>query len=635
MKIIRFHQDGAFSVIAVLIAVVVLSSFVAVAFSFTSSNGRMAQRSRQLAAAEGVAEGGLELLFARWRAAGRAGAVSNQGLPSTSDISTMTGASHAPGGNDYPDFAGYTFSNYTLTPVDQFNVPVTGNPPPGNPVPVAGRPGWVARTHNYRAEATVTAPALGGEVSTTVTRRFQKADAPIFQAAIFYEMDLEIHPSPTLAITGLVHTNSNLYAAGDPGAIIFNRNVSFVGEYNEGYAPGDPRTAYTAPTFAYSMDSQLNKVGRLEPLGDEPTSIFNTTDSNANNDSYRELIERPNTAQTDPQEIAPLRFYNQAGLRILVDTSLTTTDANRVKIYNGRGVQLTTAGGTAVSNVITSVKAALSAGETIKDNREGNNVLLTSFDLSKLTDITTKMALLPAATNANAASQAVNTYNGIIYITDVSGSNSGGTTNVNGSSTTKAEKAIRLKNGAILPSHLSIASENPVYIQGDFNTGGTGTAVPSNNTTTSSPSTSFLQPNVAAYTRKSCAVLADAVNILSGAWVDANSTAASSSRVASNTTVNTAILSGIIPTNHNGNTRYSGGAENFPRFHENWSNKNFCYYGSMVSFFLSKQGNSPWGSSNVYSPPLRRWYFDNNFIQNPPPGTLHSFTYSRGRWARN
>jgi type II secretory pathway component PulJ len=73
MKIIRFHQDGAFSVIAVLIAVVVLSSFVAVAFSFTSSNGRMAQRSRQLAAAEGVAEGGLELLFARWRAAGRAG----------------------------------------------------------------------------------------------------------------------------------------------------------------------------------------------------------------------------------------------------------------------------------------------------------------------------------------------------------------------------------------------------------------------------------------------------------------------------------------------------------------------------------------------------------------------------------
>ena len=56
-----------------------------------------------------------------------------------------------------------------------------------------------------------------------------------------------------------------------------------------------------------------------------------------------------------------------------------------------------------------------------------------------------------------------------------------------------------------------MASANPVYIQGDYNTGGGNP--PSN-------SGDYSKPQVTGYTRQPCAVVADAVNILSNAWVD-------------------------------------------------------------------------------------------------------------------
>jgi hypothetical protein len=316
-----------------------------------------------------------------------------------------------------------------------------------------------------------------------------------------------------------------------------------------------------------------------------------------------------------------------------VDSSRTTTDPLRVRIYNGRGVELTSSGGTAVVNVINAVKSALSAGETIRDNRETNNVLLTSVDMSKLPNIITQFNALSTPSTGNLSNQDVNTYNKVIYISDVSANPSGGTSNVNGT-TTQAEKGIRLRNGAILPGDVTVASDNAVYIQGDYNTGGPTTSVLSNNATTTSPISAFGTPTTSGYSRMACAVLGDSVNILSNAWNDANSTAAVGSRLASNTTINTAIFSGNVPTNKFGDNAYSGGAENFPRFLETWTGKCLTYYGSMVCLFDSLLGNGTWGKSNVYVPPTRRWFFDTNFLVKPPPGTLQSTTYSRGRWVR-
>ena len=114
-------------------------------------------------------------------------------------------------------------------------------------------------------------------------------------------------------------------------------------------------------------------------------------------------------------------------------------------------------------------------------------------------------------------------------------------------------------------------------------------------------------PKPPRYTRQPCSIVADAVNVLSNAWNDTNSFASVGSRVASNTTINAAIVSGIVPSGSNGNN-YSGGAENFPRFHEDWSDAYLTYYGSMVQLYKSQQSIGIWGNANVYSPPTREWF---------------------------
>jgi hypothetical protein len=175
---------------------------------------------------------------------------------------------------------------------------------------------------------------------------------------------------------------------------------------------------------------------------------------------------------------------------------------------------------------------------------------------------------------------------------------------------------------------LTVVSPNPVYIQGDYNTGRdySGTTTPPSNNSTSDPT----QPTVANYTRAPCSVLADAVTILSNSWLDSN---AGSTPVASNTTVNTAIISGIVPTNAYGGGNYSGGAENFPRFLEAWDGKKFTYYGSMVELYKSQQSIAIWQYAGVYGAPDRQWYFDNKFKTTPPPGSLMLYSYVKGKWS--
>ena len=629
-------QRGSVIITAMAI-VIVVGVAVGTALSLSSNVARNSYRSRQRASAECVADGGLEVMYAKWCAAGRAAIQSNQGLPTPADLTAMSGVANAPGPSGspaYPGFSGYSFAAYSLEPLDAAGAPMASGPPAISLIPVAGRPGWMSRAYTYLAKATVNVPVIGGTDTVTVTRRFQKADAPIFQSAIFYEGALEIHPGPDMQITGLVHTNTDLYASTSGSNLTFSRNVSFGSSYAEGVAPGDSRTTMTvAPNFPSGKSSQLNKVDRLEPLGIDPSSMFNTTDTNPNNDGFRELIERPVSGFTDPPEIANLRFYNQAGLKILLDTSRAAADPLRLRVYNGRGVELTAAGGSSVVNLLNAVKAAVSPGEIIRDNRETNNVHLTSLDMSQLSNIVSQFSALSPPSSGNLSSQAVNTYNKVIYIADVSADPNGGTSTVNATGT-QAEKAVRLRNGAILPDDVTVASQNPVYIQGDYNSGGPTGGVVSNTANSTSPLSAFSDPTAPGYTRKACAVLGDAVNILSNNWNDANSTASVSTRIATNTTINTGIFSGNVPTDFYGDGAYSGGAENFPRFLENWSAQCLTYYGSMVCLFASKEGNGSWGASNVYSPPTRRWFFDDNFLLNPPPGTLQSTTYSRGRWVR-
>ena len=204
--------------------------------------------------------------------------------------------------------------------------------------------------------------------------------------------------------------------------------------------------------------------------------------------------------------------------------------------------------------------------------------------------------------------------NNLIYVVDTSASDNGTTTKL----------GIRLVNGGKLPDGgLTIVSGNPVYVQGDYNTGTVGTTRPPSSAASSPDPT---QPTVSGYTRQPAAIVGDAVTVLSNSWTDV---AAGTVPTASNTTINAAFISGDVPS---ANGYYSGGVENFPRFLEDWGGKTVTYYGSMIELYKSQQAIGHWASANVYSPPNRAWYFDTNFIATPPPGLLASYNYRRSRW---
>src|SRR5581483_1062339 len=158
--------------------------------------------------------------------------------------------------------------------------------------------------------------------------------------------------------------------------------------------------------------------------------------------------------------------------------------------------------------------------------------------------------------------------------------------------------AVRVFNGATLPGGgLTVATGRPLYVQGDYN----------------QPNSAFLGTTNTSNT-SAASLVADAVTFLSDAWIDGNSannrTGSGNGPTAANTTVNAAILTGVVETAPQPSplSGYSGGMENFPRFLEAWgSTHTNTYNGSMIKMFPSQYATGPWGKGNVYDPPVRNW----------------------------
>jgi hypothetical protein len=151
---------------------------------------------------------------------------------------------------------------------------------------------------------------------------------------------------------------------------------------------------------------------------------------------------------------------------------------------------------------------------------------------------------------------------------------------------------------------LAFASENPVYITGDFNANSGG-----NN---------WGDPSIAT------SVSADAVTLLSDNWNDMNSFTSPYAETARNGLTSwyrTAIVAGATPYFSNPSGVISqdygtdGGVHNFLRYIENWGGQTLNYKGSIVYMYYSRQANSTFKCCNtVYSPPTRGYNFDTNFL---------------------
>lgn len=163
------------------------------------------------------------------------------------------------------------------------------------------------------------------------------------------------------------------------------------------------------------------------------------------------------------------------------------------------------------------------------------------------------------------------------------------------------------------PCGLTIASENPVYIQGEYNDGGV------NNGTWAGASVAS-------------SVAADSVTLLSNQWNDVNSFIspyAPGSRPPVSTSYRVAVIAGKgipFPQPAGAPLDYGtdGGVHNFLRFLEGWGGTVY-YNGSLVSFYFNAQAIGPYKCcTTVYDAPTRQYTFDPNFTLGPqwlPPRT--------------
>ncbi len=683
------------SLIPTLLVITVAVAFVSVAGALTSQFGRQASAQQGNDEAMAGADSALEYAYSYWKKQVKA---KGNNAPTNEDLRRTSGGGATVAGNKdnpidltslasgFSNFAGTgtTLSGLTILAVnpdgsvaqavDANNRPtVNGGALKGqNTQNVPGYPGWAGLTYYYKTEATVRSSRFGTTSNAVkVTRYFQFTNVPLFQAAIFYENKLEIYPGADMNVTGLVHTNADIWAQPffTSTVLQFKSNVSHIGGFTEGSQTSEARKGWAGGTVdvngypayfaaAAAQDTwsdgqlssssaakanQLHQVSAIDPFGGTSQS----------NNGLRDMIE-PADSNTSNQKVV-----NNASVIVTVDSSKLLTDATRVTVTGGNGVTLT-------ANDIANVKAAITApppasgtgavvappaaglttsNGVIYDQREGNTVYVTDVDMGKLERaLAGKNPVTNAATASALASGGTYTgYNGVVYIRDAAGTTTDALTGL-----TEGNRAIRLKSGANLSNDgglngvdTTIGSDNAVYIQGDFNVG-TGT-VPSNtayNATTAT--TDHWVGGPSGYQRASCAVMADAVTVLSNSFVDSRSNNLTdfSNRTATPTTVNCAILAGDVPTNRkdaatpNGNGYASGGAHNFPRFLENWSGVNFTYWGSLVEAFRSERATGVWKTGNVYQWPNRRWSFDTQFLTRAPRGTPQGVQFARGRWER-
>lgn len=432
--------------------------------------------------------------------------------------------------------------------------------------------------HGYASAFRVISNAreLGTTFSMTAALRqdVEVAMIPLFQFAIFYNLNLEINPGPPMEVTGPVHCNKNIYLR--PGDDLrFKSDVTAVGSIAMTRHPDDPDFPGTTTgrvIFEAEHDSGVPSLNL--PIGTNNTPV-----------GVRQIVEIPPPFESPDSPMGRQRYFNKADLILLVQNT---------------GVQAFV--GATRTNIHTNSIRSFLTNVTFFDQREGRTVRASQIDVGRLREWNnTNLSLKPLLRSNDVR---------IVYIADQR------------SQSSSTMPGVRVVNGhTLLPKGLTIATPNPLYVRGHYNvsTNGSTTPLPTTNTTRTLPAS----------------LVGDSITVLSISWNDANATAAIGSRNANATTVNAAFLAGIVQTTRNGGSSYSGGVENFPRFLENWSGRVFTYNGSMVVMYDSMQAIRRWpGTGTVYNPPNRAWAFDQNFrdINKLPPGTPVARTLIRGKW---
>ncbi len=398
---------------------------------------------------------------------------------------------------------------------------------------------------------------------------------------------MEIAPGPPMTFNGRVHANSNIYIRNDtsqfdsflttvgdvyrhlkrePGVRGSNPTIKDAGgtyrdlnfdhahdqDFNNPWTPQDWRNAALTTFDGLVLDSAMGVQEIIPPI---PELFYDPVNPEV---ISHQMIEKGDPADSPAMQAA--KPYYEAQLRIEADVAgvITATD------QKGDPVSLASCTPGTVST------------QSFYDKREEATMTVTEVNIGALE----ACGKMPA--------------NGLLYV-----------------SREGTHQGVRLANGALLPDQgLTVVSENPVYIQGDYNT----------------------------VNKKPAAVMGDAITVLSNNWglnnSDTKGNQVTSNRPATATTVNAAFALG--PSAESVEGQGNGQLENVIRFLENWTGKNFNYNGSIIALWHSQQATGDWrccgnSGNHYYEPPNRNWAYDPLFNTHIQAGN-RIFLINGGRW---
>ena len=583
----RSGQDGmrerrGFALEAVLMLLVMFSIIILAGLSAVSTLARTSNADYRASRASYAAEGGADDMMSQLDAK------MQDGIITANDIGML----------QQPALQGFAMQQQTR---------VTGAPVTRT---IVSGPFTGLYSLNQPIDIKVSARDSSGNRATAILS-VNAQTIPLFQFGVFYENDLEILPGAPMTFAGWVHTNGTLYLSSNsatfqsdittPDSVIWNRKdrSERLGGVRINNAAGvanlldfDSRSHAGA---AFVTRSQQRFSGRLKTSAHGVRALKLPLPANT---PAATLVQPRNAG--DPPMVQDVKMAFKSDWYITVNaTAFDQLPAN----FCSSITHLRT--GALITPALADCRRIFKVRpNAFYDGREDRSVDVVDVFMDSL------RLWADAAPTARAPR--------ILYFAF---------TNTN-TSAQNDYVAVRIRGGAQLPRSqisadtggVSIVTERPMYVLGDFNT----------------------------IVWRPAALMADAVTFLSNpsnaamsgcvatttGWCDAMQATDVVQRTPRPTTVNAAILAGHSPTTCDyaragcGVPNYGGGLENFPRFLENWSGVTFTYTGSLVSLFPSRFSTGLWGNTvpngrAYYSAPTRNWQFDINFRfpDRLPPGT--------------
>lgn len=638
-----------------------------------SSNGKQLRRNQTFMSSQAAAEGATEMVFAQ---------MDRDYLFGTLNSSVAGYQALAPITTNWP--VQYTFNVNVSEGQQSATLQYLNN----QYTNLLGEPQTVT------VSATATPVGQFQTVPATVSQTVTFAEVPVFQFAIFYNLDLDMSPGSAMAVNGNTFCNENIWCYPG-GQMTFNGSVEAAGNYFFHWDTNGDQSSNIASPAKTPIFNDGTPLSHADPLVLPIGAGANSSSTTNNSSSVEAIINIPPASVAAPQQIAyvatnQVYLFNEASLIVsnaaygvngvrpwsnsftvyLQDIALspqsTPLDAHWVQLTNDFYVisnrnasfaglwgatnwvpkfqftnntlamtwtNFVAANGPVGTNWVWYAGFSFLTNVFYYDYRESDTNETVQLDVSKLaTWITNSGPNGGSAWNQDLGDDTGWGINSIFIYNDAPFSS-------------LFLPSVAVINGALLPSSscvcngtnvftrgLTVATPQPLYVIGNYNV-----------QTNGGPQVTGVLGSV--LNTYPAAFMADAITILSTNWLTNWKQTSYSSRGAANTTVNAACLEGIVPSNggqKNGGdgtgASYSGGIENFLRLLESWNGYTLTYNGSIMVMFPSQYATNAWQlPQGYYYFPNRQWGFDTNFLiqSDLPPLTPNFRTVIRTAWSGN